>query len=150
MIYCVFIFFISFVIIKSGEKTVFTSVLLHFWMLFVLVKSKIKGKTSSKDYSLFDKLNMAIAEKVNGIIIASDGSDTINSLIVDAASQNDIDIISLMENDLGYGRNGFIGINNYDQGNAYGYLLSNIIGDKNELEVALLKPSSKQNHTLKN
>ena len=111
---------------------------------------EIAATSLPETYSLYDKLNMAIAEKVDGIIVVPDGSDVINSMISNATNESDINVISLMENDSPCGRNGYIGINSYDQGIAYGSLLSQLASKRDSLNVVLLKPGSKQIQTSEN
>lgn len=77
------------------------------------------GSTLTEQYPLASLLKMAIAAKVDGILIQPDGSDKINELIAQAISEG-IPVITVMSDASGSGRQGFVGYNSYDLGQLYG------------------------------
>ena len=77
------------------------------------------GSSLTEQYSLTDLMEMAIAAKVDGIIIQPDGSDEIKQLIT-RAIESGIPVITVMSDASGTGRQGFVGYNSYDLGQRYG------------------------------
>lgn len=67
-------------------------------------------------------MEMAIAAKVDGIMIQPDGSNEIKRLIASAIDQG-IPVITVMSDASGSGRQGFVGYNSYDLGQLYGQQL---------------------------
>ncbi len=64
-------------------------------------------------------MKMAIAARVDGILIQPDGSDETNGLIADAIAKG-IPVITVMSDASGSGRLGFVGYISYDLGQLYG------------------------------
>ena len=77
------------------------------------------GNSLTEQYSLAELMEMAIAAKVDGIILQPDGSEEIQSLIGRAIAQG-IPVITVMSDATGTGRQGFVGYNSYDLGQLYG------------------------------
>ena len=77
------------------------------------------GNSLTEEYSLTDLMEMAIAAKVDGIILQPDGSEEIKALIA-RAIQSGIPVITVMSDAPGTGRQGFVGYNSYDLGQLYG------------------------------
>lgn len=77
------------------------------------------GNSLTEQYPLTSLMEMAIASKVDGIILQPDGSEEINRLIV-RAIENNIPVITVMSDATGTGRQGFVGYNSYDLGQLYG------------------------------
>ena len=77
------------------------------------------GNSLTEQYPLTSLMEMAIAEKVDGIILQPDGSVAISQLIV-RAIENGIPVITVMSDATGTGRQGFVGYNSYDLGQLYG------------------------------
>ena len=77
------------------------------------------GSTLAEQYSLASLMEIAIAAKVDGILIQPDGSEQVNGLIAKAIA-NDIPVISVMTDATESGRQGFVGYNTYDLGQLYG------------------------------
>lgn len=77
------------------------------------------GSSLAEQYPLASLMKMAIAAKVDGILIQPDGSDEINGLIADAIAKG-IPVITVMSDASGSGRLGFVGYNSYDLGQLYG------------------------------
>ncbi len=70
------------------------------------------------EYTLADCLRIAIASKVDGIILRPDGSEEIRGLIDLAADQN-IPVVTVLEDDSASSRISFVGLNSYQMGAAY-------------------------------
>ena len=77
------------------------------------------GNSLTEQYSLAALMEMAIAAKVDGIILQPDGSEQIKQLIA-LAIENGIPVITAMSDSAGSGRQGFVGYNSYDLGQLYG------------------------------
>jgi len=77
------------------------------------------GNSLTEQYSLASLMEMAIAAKVDGIILQPDGSEEIKALIA-RAIESGIPVITAMSDSAGSGRQGFVGYNSYDLGQLYG------------------------------
>ena len=77
------------------------------------------GHSLTEQYPLTDQLEMAIAARVDGILIQPDGSDEVKALIQKAIGSN-IPVITVMTDSSGSRRQGFVGYNSYDLGQLYG------------------------------
>lgn len=94
------------------------------------------GENLSEEYGITDRMNMAIAENVDGIMGIPDGSDKLSILFAKAVSNN-IPVITLMEDEESALRSGYVGINSYEQGQAYGMLIGKISEQKKVSKVVL-------------
>ena len=77
------------------------------------------GSELTEEYSLSALMEMAIAAKVDGIILQPDGSEEIKSLI-NRAIESGIPVITVMSDASTTDRQGFVGYNSYDLGQLYG------------------------------
>jgi len=77
------------------------------------------GNSLAEQYPLSTLMEMAIAAKVDGIILQPDGSEKISQLII-RAIESGIPVITVMSDATGTGRQGFVGYNSYDLGQLYG------------------------------
>jgi len=77
------------------------------------------GQSLTEQYPLADLLEMAIAARVDGIIIQPDGTDEVKKLIQQAIASG-IPVITAMSDSAGSNRQGFVGYNSYDLGQLYG------------------------------
>jgi ribose transport system substrate-binding protein len=77
------------------------------------------GHSLAEQYPLTDQLEMAIAARVDGILIQPDGSDEVKKLIAEAIDAG-IPVITVMTDSAGSNRQGFVGYNSYDLGQLYG------------------------------
>ncbi|MCE5189806.1 MAG: substrate-binding domain-containing protein [Eubacteriales bacterium] len=77
------------------------------------------GSSFTEQYPLATQMEMALAAKVDGILIQPDGSVEITRLISAAIDQG-IPVITVMSDASGSGRQGFVGYNSYDLGQLYG------------------------------
>ncbi len=71
------------------------------------------------EYSAGDYLRIAIASKVDGILMQPDGSQSVRTLIQRAAEQG-IPVVTALEDDPKSARVSFVGINSYQMGKLYG------------------------------
>lgn len=105
---------------------------------------ELMGSQLSEEYALNDRLQMAIAARVDGIFVVPDGSDRGNQLIRDASGMTrEVPVLTVMENDSNSGRNGYVGINSYEQGQAYGRLLEQLAGETSVGSVVILTGSAR-------
>lgn len=77
------------------------------------------GSSLTEQYPLATQMEMAIAAKVDGIMVQPNSSDEIKRLIASAIEQG-IPVITVMSDSSGSGRQGFVGYNSYDLGQLYG------------------------------
>jgi len=77
------------------------------------------GNSLTEEYPLASLMKMAIAAKVDGILVQPDGSDEVKALIASAIA-NGIPVITVMSDATDSGRMGFVGYNAYDLGQLYG------------------------------
>ena len=77
------------------------------------------GGNLSVTYSLQDLMNIAIASKVDGIILEPNDDDDMFALI-DKADKAGIPVVTVLKDVNGSKRISFVGINSYSQGKVYG------------------------------
>lgn len=77
------------------------------------------GSNLSVSYSLYDLMQIAITSKVDGIILEPNGEDNMEELI-NMAEREGITVITVLRDAPQTNRTSFVGINSYDQGQAYG------------------------------
>ncbi|MDD3334806.1 MAG: substrate-binding domain-containing protein [Eubacteriales bacterium] len=101
---------------------------------------ELMGSNLNEYYAVSDQFQMAAYAGVDGIFIVPDGEDYTNELIGRAvqSSTAPTPVLTLMENDSNSGRSGYVGINNYEQGGAYGRLIAEIAETKSIRSVMLL------------
>ncbi len=99
------------------------------------------GDNLFMDYSLEDLMRIAIASKVDGIILEPDGSDSIVELI-NEASDAGIPVVTVMKDAPNSKRKSFVGINTYKQGQAYGKEVMNVISNGKKKIMVLLNSDS--------
>ncbi len=96
------------------------------------------GHSLAEQYSLTDQLEMAIAARVDGILIQPNGSDEVKTLIQKAIDA-DIPVITVMTDSAGSKRQGFVGYNSYDLGQLYGQQVRSIMAlSPNECHAVVL------------
>lgn len=98
------------------------------------------GGSLTKSFGVADQLQIAAYAGVDGIFVVPDGEEDTNQTIgrVVQASSSPIPVLTLMENDSNSGRSGYVGINHYEQGIAYGQLIASLASEKEIHSVALL------------
>lgn len=96
-------------------------------------------------YDLEDELRMSFAAKVDGIFLVPDGSEEIGELLEKNTQEaNPIPVLTVMEQDSGSARAGYVGINAYEQGRSYGTLVGTLWEEKGVSSVTLLSPAGKK------
>lgn len=90
---------------------------------------ELMGDALNVGHSVSDYMKMAIAAKVDGIMLASDGSEDIPELIDDAASRG-IPVVTLLKDEPDSRRVSHIGISYYSLGQQYAEQLATIIRNK--------------------
>lgn len=98
------------------------------------------GGSLTEYYGVNEQLQIAAYAGVDGIFVVPDGEKDTNQMIgkivQDPAAP--IPVLTLMENDSNSGRSGYVGINNYEQGIAYGELIVSLAKEKQIKTVMLL------------
>ena len=77
------------------------------------------GENLAVDFSKEELMNMAIASKVDGILLEADQSEEIKELIKTATEQG-IPVVTMMTDCYGSDRKSFIGLGSYNLGREYG------------------------------
>ena len=103
------------------------------------------GSNLSVKYNLKDLMKIAIASKVDGIILEPNGEDNIVQLINEADAAG-IPVITVLKDEPQSNRISFVGINSYTQGQAYGKQVAKIIDEgKKNITVLLNTSDTSQN-----
>lgn len=76
------------------------------------------GIGTAVEYTKEERMQMAIAAKVDGIVLEADESQEMQQLI-DAAVENNIPVVTVMTDSYGSKRQSFIGFGNYNLGREY-------------------------------
>ena len=102
------------------------------------------GKSLLRNYSREDLMRIAVAESVDGIIVAADESEEMHELI-SLATENKIPVVTLITDCPSSERCSFVGINNYNIGIEYGYKIIRVSRSKKKpgekVKVAVLVDS---------
>lgn len=77
------------------------------------------GSLMTEGYSIEEQLEIAIASKVDGIMIEPNGEEEVIQLI-NKAGENNIPVVTLLEDAANTNRISFIGVSSYDQGRVIG------------------------------
>ncbi len=97
------------------------------------------------EYSLQEKLRIAIDSNVDGIIISSDNEEETIELI-DEAVEKGIPVVTVLNDATETIRQSYVGVNNYSLGEAYGIVVWNYISEEKEEQedcvVSILMDSS--------
>ena len=103
------------------------------------------GGSLTEYYGVNEQLQIAAYAGVDGIFVVPDGDEATNRMIgkIVQSKTKPIPVLTLMENDSNSGRSGYVGINNYEQGIAYGELIVNLAKDKEIHNVMLLANSAR-------
>lgn len=99
------------------------------------------GKNLSISYSLQDLMKIAIASQVDGIILEPNGEESIVELI-DAADAAGIPVVTVLKDAPLSKRKSFVGINSYNQGQAYAKQVLEIIGKEKKNITVLMNTNS--------
>lgn len=83
------------------------------------------GSNTEVDYSMEERLKMAIAAKVDGIIVEDDDNLEVCNLI-DAAVESGIPVVTVLNDSEESRRQGFVGVSSYNQGREYGRQIINL------------------------
>lgn len=78
------------------------------------------GDWFADEYSAVDYMDIAVAAKVDGIIVKPDGTRLMRDAI-DAAEEAGIPVITVLEDDTKSARKSFVGVNSYQLGTTYGH-----------------------------
>lgn len=106
------------------------------------------GNNLSVSYSIKDLMKIAIASKVDGIILEPDGEEDIVELI-DVADAAGIPVVTVLKDVPLSKRTSFVGINSYNQGQAYAKQVFDIIkDDKKNITVLLNSDSTDTSQTV--
>lgn len=90
---------------------------------------ELMGEALSTKHSVSEYMEMAIAEQVDGIMLASDGSEGISELIGDAAAKG-IPVVTMLKDEADSKRVSHVGISYYNLGQQYAEQLATVIRNK--------------------
>ncbi|MDL2295731.1 substrate-binding domain-containing protein [Lachnospiraceae bacterium OttesenSCG-928-E19] len=103
------------------------------------------GIELNEEYSVLELMEMAIAAKVDGIIVEADNSVEMQEMIQKANSQSTpIPVITIGNDATGSERKGFVGANNYALGEKYGNQILALPEEKLQ-NVVVLMPNDSEN-----
>lgn len=77
------------------------------------------GDNLSQNYSISELMELAIASRVDGIILTADDSDEINAIIKEAVNEG-IQVVTLFSDCTNSKRCSFVGVGSYNLGRTYG------------------------------
>ncbi len=100
------------------------------------------GSDLSISYSLYELMQIAIASNVDGIIIEPNGEANITELINKAENEG-ITVITVLKDAPNSNRKSFVGISSYDEGQAYGKQVVEVIEEGKRKVTVLLNADSK-------
>lgn len=99
------------------------------------------------EYTIQEKLRIAIDSNVDGIIISSDDLEETSTLIEEAL-EKEIVVVTVLNDDTDSLRKSFVGINNYTLGETYGEIIWKYITEEREEEgdctISILMDSSNE------
>lgn len=95
------------------------------------------GKELSENYSKQELLELAIAAKVDGIILEGDSREVTKMLIAEARKQA-IPVVTIRTDCVESERASFVGVNNYSLGHSYGNQILNLSYHKSAHDVVIL------------
>ncbi|MDO5136540.1 MAG: substrate-binding domain-containing protein [Eubacteriales bacterium] len=98
---------------------------------------EMKGTESGGDHSKADYLDMSIDAQVDGIILEYNGEKDIEEKI-DEAVRKGIPVVTIVNDATKSLRQSFVGINDYQLGQAYGAQVANLIDENTEKVLVLL------------
>ncbi len=101
------------------------------------------GSNLSVSYSLKDLMTIAIASKVDGIIIEPNGEEDISNLINQAEAAG-IPVVTVLKDAPESSRKSFVGINSYNQGQTYGKQVREVVGEGRKKVTVLLNSDSRE------
>ncbi|HHX11900.1 MAG TPA: sugar ABC transporter substrate-binding protein, partial [Clostridiales bacterium] len=99
------------------------------------------GSNLPSAYSLQNLIKMAIAYKVDGIIIEPNGDEEITELI-NMADEVGIPVITVLNDEPNSKRKSFVGVNSYNQGQIYGKQILEVIDEGKKNITVLLNSAS--------
>ena len=100
------------------------------------------GSDLSVSYSIENLMEIAIASKVDGIILEPNGEEAVTELI-NKADREGIPVITVLKDEPLSGRKSFVGINPYNQGQAYGEQILEVVKENKNHVIVLLNSDSK-------
>lgn len=100
------------------------------------------GSNLSVSYSLYDLMKIAIASKVDGIILEPNGEENIDELI-NEADEAGIPVVTVLKDAQTSKRKSFIGINRYNQGQVYGKEILELLAEGRHNIIILLNEDYK-------
>lgn len=83
------------------------------------------GSSTAVEYSKEERMKMAIAAKVDGIVVEADESEKMLELINEAV-ENQIPVVTVVADSYGSKRQSFIGVGSYNLGREYGRMIVRI------------------------
>lgn len=89
--------------------------------------------SNNLEYTLQEKLRIAIDSGVDGIIISADGTEEITALI-DEAVEKGIPVVTALNDDSSSLRNCFVGVNSYSLGEVYGEIVWEYLSEEKEAQ----------------
>lgn len=90
---------------------------------------ELLGQNISGEYSCEELMRIAIASRVDGIIVYANETDEMTELI-DEATEKNIPVVTLYNDNTKSSRMSFVGVGSYNIGREYGKQINNIVKEK--------------------
>lgn len=100
------------------------------------------GNNLSVPYSMIDMMKIAITSKVDGIIIEPNGQEDVTELI-NQAEDAGIPVVTVLKDAPKSSRKSFIGINTYNQGQAYGKEIMDLVNEGKRKVTVMINSNNK-------
>lgn len=107
---------------------------------------ELLGENISGEYTREELMRIAIASKVDGIIVEADESDEMTELI-NEASRKGVPVITLYSDNTRSERLSFVGVGGYNIGREYGRQVFNIIKEKRREDFIEAESMPERSHT---
>lgn len=98
------------------------------------------GDWFTDEYTMLDYMNIAVAAKVDGIIVKPDGTLKMRTAI-DQAEEAGIPVVTVLEDEAQSNRKSFVGINSYQLGTTYGDQVRKCMNENTDSVLVLLNGS---------
>lgn len=108
---------------------------------------ELLGGWEAGDYTPLSYMDIAIASRVDGIIVKPDGTAKMRSAI-DAADGAGIPVITVINDDTASSRKSFVGFNNYQLGAAYGQEILRCVDESTRKITVLFKRGNSGNELI--
>ena len=108
---------------------------------------ELLGDWEAGDYTPLSYMDIAVAAKVDGIIIRPDGTAAMRDAIAEADAAG-IPVVTVIDDDTASSRKSFVGFNNYQLGAAYGQQILSCVDEETSKITVLFKSGNSGNELI--